>query len=219
MPLQRFIAVLGEPVFARDSSGHRYRESTFEGRDYWVQAVSATDGTVVEYAITSCNTGFNPVIPLRGTGSSVTLQKTPMIDVEHGEGIPTDYFVSGTGGGRSHFYDEDLGGNGSYYKQLAWGFNDACPQGLRELSSYISRGLVKVPFLYGPLNTEGSWVKRFRRTAIVNTFAETSPNVDFADLNRLTFGEGSDPGGFEIGVDRLLTRQTQLEVFLPHLNH
>lgn len=213
MPLQRFIAVLGSPAFARDSNGGRYRESTFKGREYWAQAISATDGTVVEYAVTSCSPDFTPTFTLGGTGFFITLQRSKMIDVESNEGgRPVDYFVSTTGGGRSHFYDEDPGGNGSYYKQLAWGFNDACSDGLDKVSSYLSSGLVKLSgSTVGQLNTEASWVERFRRVEIANTFAETSPNVEFRDLNGLTFGEHTDPVGFAIGADRLLTRQIQGE--------
>jgi hypothetical protein len=218
MPLARFVAVLGAPVFARDSADDRYRESTFSGRGYWVQTVSVADGTVVEYAVTACARGFTPTFPIRGTGKSVTLQRTRMLHVDDEGAEPADYFVSGTGGGRSHFYNEDLGGNGTYYKQLAWGFNDACPQGEGELAALVAKKVIMRRELEGPLSkenyglepeAEGVWLTRLQAHLLLNTFAETSANVQFATLKHVTFGSNSDPGGFEIGVDRLLTRQLQ----------
>jgi hypothetical protein len=210
MSLAAFDHTLGSPVFIRGSTRGGYFESTFRGDGYWVQTVSDRDGMVVENATTSCDSHFSPTISLAGVGYRVTLQHSKFSNVEPGEsGSPDDYFVSTTGSQNAHMYDEDLGGNGSYYKQLAWGFTDACPKGVVELDRYISTGVLKTAGNGGVLDTEAPWIDRFRKSAIVNTYAETAPNVSFYELKHLVFGHGYSREDFQIGVDQYLTRLTE----------
>jgi hypothetical protein len=57
---------------------------------------------------------------------------------------------------------------------------------------------------------------RFREKAVVNTYAETAPNVTFDELKRLVFGHGFYRTDFQIGADRALTRLTQpQQIFRP----
>ena len=62
----RFNSELGTPVFSRKSRRGDLREDSFRRRDYWVQTVSDRDGTVLSYAVTSCDPDFRPTFTILG---------------------------------------------------------------------------------------------------------------------------------------------------------
>jgi hypothetical protein len=204
--LQKFEETFGAPVFrlpSRLPSGDkRFVESTFQGRDYWVQVISAhTTGAVLLYSVTSCSTKFNPTFPI-GPGAAVTLNKSTLASVT--PDLPrlfSDYFLSGATA-NSYFYDFGYGGNPSNYKSYAWGLNDACLN-LPHPGEYVT---VSGPGLgmgfggdgayQGPTSAGGREVTRFRQRAVVNTYAELAPLLDIREIRP----------SFQVGVDRILVR-------------
>jgi len=201
--LDRFKAELGTPVFARASADERFREDTFRRRDHWVQAVSDQDGTVVLYSVTSCDEGFRPtfnVPDLDVDSASLTLRRSNLDDVVSRESdalVVNDYRQGVTA--NTTYIDESYGGNPSNYKTFAWGVNDACAEGQRSLEEAHGRSgyprLDDFPYRRSVRRANDS-VRRFRASAVVNTYAETAPLVPIRRVRR----------AFQVGVDRLLTR-------------
>jgi hypothetical protein len=198
--LTKFEEVLGAPVFRQTT--RRWAESSFQGRDYWVQAVwHRPTGVVHLYAVTSCSEAFTPTFVLPD-GERIVLNRSTLASVRGGvlEGPATaDYFAPGATA-NAHFIEFSYGGNPSNYKTHAWGYNDACLD-LRDWYSYLppTRPLPARLFgarYVGPTTGGGLELQAFRKRLPVNTYAETSPSVTLDQLR----------GRFQIGVDRLLIR-------------
>lgn len=204
--VQRFEQVLGAPLFRRPSNNGRWVESSFQGRGYWVQTVSdhRTD-EVALYAVTSCDTRFNPTFEIPD-GTRVTLNGQTLADVRTSDGAQytqADYFAPAATAD-AHFIDYAYGGNPSNYKSFGWGFNDACVN-LPDWSEFLPRS--DWPFGFdgeyrGPAGSGGPELQAFRRRIPVNTYAETSPGAryDFFDQRERLFVP------FQTGVDRILIR-------------
>jgi hypothetical protein len=215
--LAKFRAELGEPLFQRavsdtvpqpfarkNRSRQGFTESTFRGRDYWVQTISAQGGTVLSYAVTSCDAQFRPTFTGPFHSFSLTLNKSTFDDVvpwKRARGLLSTYFPSGATA-NSFFYDVMYGGNPLDYKSFAWGLDDACPGWFPYYESLYKRKLI--PFgkgwsFHGSTRRGDGQVMRFRQTATINTYAETAPtawHIDYAH------------SFFQIGVDRILIRPT-----------
>lgn len=213
--LAKFRATLGPPLFQRKLSrvvpqpfSERARwqrvlvESSFGGRDYWVQTVSDPSGTVLSYAVTACGTDFTPTF--RGPYGSfrVTLNRSTFDRVVpwHTAGeLKSIYFPSGATA-NSFFYDVMYGGNPLDYKSFAWGLDDACPDWFPFYEGLYKKGLIpfgKAWSYSGPTKHGGSQVRRFRSSVVINTYAETAPAEFKIDLAT---------AWFQIGVDRILVR-------------
>lgn len=211
--IEHFDAVLGQPVFRRSSARGKLQESTFEGRDYWVQAVSsASTGSVDLYAVTSCSQSFNPtfVLPDR---TKITLNRAALARIHPSGGFDAqaNYFAPGATAD-AHFIDYAYGGNPWNYKSFAWGFNDACVN-LPGWDHYLPK--TDWPFgadgqYFGRSVGGGPEIQAFRRRIPVNTYAETSPTAGF-DFFRNGGNENRD---FQVGVDRILIR-TVIEPSYP----
>lgn len=216
--ISRFNGVLGQPLFRRpvsQMSPHpfgprhpRYRgwtESTFVGRDYWVQAVADATGSVVVYAVTSCDSSFTPTFRAPYGAFSVKLRVSTFDDVvpwRKAQDLFAEAYDSGATG--NNFILEFLsGGNPLDYKSFAWGVNDACgdwfaadgrsryspklPSPTPGLLDYVGRTVRGGPAMMG-----------FRKATTVNTYAEAAfTSGSFVDLPK---------SGFQIGVDRVLVR-------------
>jgi hypothetical protein len=198
--LERFQAVLGAPTFSRTDRTSKLREDSFRRRDYWVQAVSREDGTVLLYAVTVCDPDFRPqfsMVGYRPGGVVVQLGKSTLasvlprgldgsVEVNYSQGVTAN----------TTYMDESYRGNPSNYKTYVWGVNDACPNALEQL--YQSTGFPTLPrFPYrSSLARVSQTIKRFRAKAQVNTFAETAPMASLQHVNQ----------AFQTGMDRLLTR-------------
>ena len=87
------------------------------------------------------------------------------------------------------YIDEFYAANPGYYQTFAWGVNDACQVVTADTPSLTGR-------FHGPVTEGGPSIRRFRRQAIVNTYAETAAAESLARLNR----------SYQTGVDRILTR-------------
>jgi hypothetical protein len=201
--LAQFERTLGNPLFARPTPKGGLVESTFRGRDYWAQAVSNRQGTVLLYAVTSCSADFTPrfALPVYGRNVSVTLNRSTFAAVLPHDELSrerADYFASGASGD-TYYYDEWYGANPGFYKEFAWGVNDACPDWFPEQKALERKGLLPdYPLRQwnGYVAEGGPSVARFRANVAVNTYAETAPLVDFPKLG----------GGLHIGADRILIR-------------
>jgi hypothetical protein len=214
--IEHFEAVLGEPVFRRSAvlvqpvfrgppRRENVEESTFEGRDYWVQSVSdAGTRSVQLYAVTSCSRTFNPTFVLPDS-TRITLNRTTLARIHLSAGLAAlaNYFAPGATA-NAHFIDYASGGNPWNYKSFAWGYNDACVN-VPTWADYIPN--TDWPFggderYFGRSAGGGPEIQAFRRRLPVNTYAETSPASGF-DFFR---NEGNENGNFQVGVDRILIR-------------
>jgi hypothetical protein len=192
--------VMGSPLFVKVSEDGMFTELTFEGRDYWVQAVHDGADSVVLLAITSCSRSFHPTLKTRV--GEVTLNES-LFDFE-GNHSPIKHRYYGSGATRnSFFYDQYYEGNPGFYKTYFFGINDACPAVANHANEL------------GAVNwtsdaPDSSAIQEFRSNSVINTYAETTyvdnkfapdgiPQVD--DLLRR----------FQIGADRLLTRTVHPE--------
>ncbi len=178
--LTKVSETLGEPTFVRLSEDGTLQESSFQGRDYWVQTISSELGTVLSLTVTSCDLAFRPSFE-SPTGDRVTLHETTF--GAYGTGLQ-HYFLSGATA-NSYFFEEYPGGNPERYQSHAIGLNDACPW--RDLD-------VLQPLL--PASWGRGNVGRFREVARVNTYSVTGVGGSFMTLT----------ADFGIGVDRILTR-------------
>ena len=73
LTLERFRELLGVPMFVTSSKDGQITEYLFHGRDYWVQALADTLGTVQLMTVTSCDDHFQPRVG-SFTGSNPSLQ-------------------------------------------------------------------------------------------------------------------------------------------------
>jgi hypothetical protein len=194
LSLDHFKSVLGTALFVTASNDGRYVEYLFQGRAYWVQAVADSAGSVALMSVTSCDQSFRPQLNRNQRSSSqfsVTLQKSAMSDVG---ATPSRlrYFVSAATA-NTYFYDEYYGGNPGNDKTYWFGINDACP------STYeLPRNAAGEIAFFGrevELSPDDPDVVAFRRSAIVNTYAESG-----------VFGGTEAADAFQVGADRILTR-------------
>lgn len=152
------------------------------------------------YAVTSCDDEFTPTFEAPGGALRVTLNRSRFDEViREPIGFPpiSQYFPSGATA-NSFFFDMMYGGNPLNYKSFAWGVNDSCEDFFAKYDTL--RSLVTVSReqwgYNGQTNRAPPNVRRFRRDAKVNTYAETAP-LALIDLARTRF---------HIGVDRILVR-------------
>jgi hypothetical protein len=215
--LSRFESELGSPTFARvrrrsARSGREerrlltagvspvLRETVFRGRDYWVQAVSNADGSVLMWSVTSCDEEFRPTFkfPTLAGSAEVTLQESKLSAVyprEEGRDVRAHYLQGATG--TALYYEQTYTGNPGNYQSFAWGWGDGC--GDAQVAALYDR--VGYPKLergrYGGLVRDvNRSTARFRDRAAANSYAETAPGVAFDDLTPT----------FELGAPRILTR-------------
>lgn len=216
--IERFRELLGSPTFVRASQDGGLTESTFRGRDYWVQAIHNPTGSVVLLAVTSCDEAFRPTfeIPDRIEPKfSVTLNEMYLTDTAEAPSR-VHYYVSGATA-NSYFYDEYGLGNPGNYKTFFVGIDDACParefdiDALTEgdrLTFYRSTSPMTLGPSISPDETPISdddyrAIERFREGSQPNTYAEaflvgTRQGEDISIDTVLA--------NFQIGVNRLLVR-------------
>lgn len=194
--LERFVAVLGPPLFvtpSRDAGG--LTQSLFQGREFWVQAISDASGTVHLMAVTSCSPEFKPAY--RGVAGSnpaidiVVLQETRM-DQTGAEPNMVHYSTSGATA-NSYYYDEYYFGNPGLYKTYFTGVTDGCQASFPPGADLF----LGVDYRARQFDPNDARVAEFRAGATINTYAETSA---FA-LPDIVNGSG-----FQVGADRILTR-------------
>ncbi len=214
--IERFREILGSPIFVRHNDDGSLVENSFQGRDYWVQAVEDSSGTVLLFSVTACDVDFRPKFEIpdgRSNKFAVTLNKTYLSDVR-ATPLRVMYSLPGATGNRN-FYDEYGFGNPGYYKVYYIAIDDACPIRAINIDPLANQGLsfyraVPVPYstpapalktIDGVSYTERLAIDAFRRQAITNTYAEFfgvsgGPPITSTDVL----------ADFQVGIDRILIR-------------
>jgi hypothetical protein len=187
---------LGSPLFVRKSQDGSLTESSFRGRDYWVQTISDLSGTVRLLAITACNLDFKPEID--SLVGRIVLNES-RFDSTNGAPSGIRYGLSGATA-NSFFYDEYYLGNPGFYKTYLVGIDDACPAVANYAEDLAAQG--ELPFIIrnlrqaDPYSADNQVVAAFRANSVINTYAETDV---FTKPDQLL-------SSFQIGVDRILIR-------------
>ncbi|HKS90672.1 MAG TPA: ETEC_3214 domain-containing protein [Tepidiformaceae bacterium] len=192
----RFADALGTPVFVRVAADTKATEKTYVGPGYAVQTVEDTAGTVQIMAVTACNAAFNPTFP--SPMGDVTLGKTTMGGLKQANAAQppsTPLYHISLATANTTLYDEYYLGNPGNYVTYLVGLDDAC-----KFTADVS-GLVKalgIPSVENITRQDltNPAVQSFRQGAVINTFAETAPQVTPATAL----------DGFQPGVDRILLR-------------
>ena len=172
-----FSSLLGPPVF-KNRHG-TYREHIFVNPNFYVQAVTNTDGTVLLYSVTTRSRRFNPRLNLgimesNGETFIVVLGKTTFAKIR-GEPIK----IEGSVGARRMSYREKYYfGNPGLYQNYNFVLCDAgnVPDG------EVNPGDVKYESMDG-IDTQKlpSRLMRFRETCPINTFSVSAPHSDIDD--------------------------------------
>ena len=195
--IEKFIEILGEHVFYREGE-HGYFEYVFERRDgrYWIQAITDKQGTVVIYSVTSCDSSFKPQIKYSPRGRPIRLGETTFKEAAGGDEVDYDYVVSAATA-NSYLIEKIYTGNPGLYQTEYWGIIDSCNRGkfYDDIVPYTPPNI-----LTESLNIDDPILHQFRETFAINTYAVSSPLVEFAaDM-------GSPLEDFQIGVDRIQIR-------------
>jgi hypothetical protein len=200
--------VLGSPLFVRNSEDNSgLTEKTFQGRDYWVQAIHDEEGTVRLLAITSCDDDFRPKFETPSGGSVVLNEST--FDSLKSDPTSIEYDIPGATGNMT-LLDEYYDGNPGLYKTYFLGISDACPAVANYLLNLRAGGPLPDALYFDyaertPYESGLAFVDEFRSESIVNTYAETAPLVGRGGLDEPSEYRGT----FQVGADRLLVRTVQ----------
>jgi hypothetical protein len=196
--LSYFESLLGPPVFSESLDG--LREYIFVSREFYVQAITNLETSVVAFSVTTRKKGFNPGRtlardPRTGKIARVCLGKTRFVDTDH---LVKPSRVYCNLGAKCFSYCEEIpyGGAGNF-QTVVLAINEA---GYRDHP------------LFTPGN--GYWtsaedpeVKTFRSDAVVNTYMVTSPYVTLTDLKRPFPG----PDYQRVHVSNMITPPSWLE--------
>jgi hypothetical protein len=205
--LEIFKSHLGVPLLVRRAGP--LIEDTFKRRGYWVQTVSDPGGTVQMFAVTVCDDSFHPHFESQ-VGPSLTLGVSTLASV--GRQLKffrpeSDYQLSGATA-NSFFYEVEYGGNPGNYKNWAWGIDDACPSWPNEQERFYKQGLFAgFGNIFRPrVAVSAPRIQRFRRAAVINTYAETAPTVRIKAIEKRRI---------QIGIDRIRVRATSPNYYPP----
>lgn len=189
MDIRKVNEVFGTPTYTRMSDKNpQITENTYMENDYWIDTFSKNSGEVLFYSVTSCNKNFTPSIQPNPINRKIVLQVSTFNSV----GIDPDrlnYSVGVTA--NTYFFDGYDQGNPSDYEQVFVGWNDVCPPDPRNAISDLNFFLFHTNF-----HLTDPQIIQFRKNAVVNTYAETAPNVRIENLINY----------FQIGVDRIEVR-------------
>jgi len=194
MTFDYFRDVLGTPMFASKSRDGRFTQSLFQGRDYWVQAVTDAAGTVELMAVSSCDLDFRPRFD--GVSGAIPSLGTIVLNETHLDQVgaqPSKLHYSVGASANTHFYDEYSFGNPGNYKTYFVGIDDACPSA--DTAADVVAGFGTSDYREKDFDPSDDVVRTFRTRAVANTYGETGP---FADPDAVS--------AFQIGADRILTR-------------
>lgn len=208
-----FSAKLGQPVFDVRSDNGKFREETYRGRGYWVQAISDDSGTVVVYSVTACDERFKPTFHNPATGEPVTLNKT-LLDGpgRHDDAAWLDYYLPGATG-NAWVHDFYYGGNPGNYQTTVVGLNDACPDTFRKRVNGAAKAAgVKDRFYLGYRSKDvyadqiPKAIRGARRRMVANLYGESAAKFG---IGAEDFQEEKLGRAFQIGSDRIRTRVTE----------
>lgn len=199
---------LGRPRIVTPSESGEMTAHVYQGRGYWVQAVTDTSSNVLMVSTTICDLELRPTWRMWDSR-----EKYVAVTANRSKAVPTGT-VRPSGyqwqfpGATNNVYAFVLysGGNPTNYQTYAWGFNDACeadfsaiPEGDPGdvLSDHWVSGEYEDTSASPPITEEiPASIERVYRQVDVNTFA--------------IFGVMAEPEAlvreFQIGANRILTR-------------
>jgi hypothetical protein len=193
VPIAHFRAVLGrESTWRTTRMGKEY---LFISNDFCVHAVTARDGRVVLYAVTTLNEEFKPTFTFWRVDAyrSITLGSSRLADADL---RPTQSHAYVYANRYEYFETHRLAGPGDYQTMILG-------------DNYMGRptdgsGLGSPAFLgvYGPLRrVSPSELRRFREDHVINTFSFSAPERDAADVSRVMSSDGFwiGPTAWDIG--------------------
>jgi hypothetical protein len=169
-----FTQQLGVPAIVHSTS-RGYLESIYQGRGFWVEALTKDNSEVKFFSVTVCNRSITPKFDMPGVGV-VTLNESTLKSVT--PSAQYDYWFGGLGGWDSPTMKEfDYGGFQGGYRTFMWGLSSACNESVNEMLSlqrtYPDLGFKKLS------NHELSLI---RNRAVTNLYGETAPEVLITDL-------------------------------------
>ncbi|MFF0044246.1 ETEC_3214 domain-containing protein, partial [Streptomyces mirabilis] len=198
--LQKFEEQLGRPSIqaaiskTSSSSLRNLTQNTFQPRsEYWVDAVTDPHNRVVAYAVTSCNSDFNPSFSYGGgqQARTASLNKTPFSSVLSSvlDAGTVKAFYSPTFAPHYYFAIQPWSAV-SINRSYAWGLTNLCPWKAiksthpsavwndwfnREVRRFNAEGYNLVM----PAKEPDKLGRDLMSDYAVNTYAETAPAVDF----------------------------------------
>lgn len=116
-----FKKYLGDPVFVNYSEDRTQQEYVFVDEDFYVQAVTNSDGKILAYAVTTRNGSFTPVLKL--PDDEVVLGVSKIGDVRGTPNRSCYGVVAATGG--SFYYEEYYFGRPGMYQTYFLGVGGA----------------------------------------------------------------------------------------------
>lgn len=207
--IDRYEELLGSPLFRRKNDDDSLTESSFKGRDYWVQAVHDDEGTVLLFSVTSCDDHFTPTFDMPSIGR-VTLNRVRLADVATPSSVMYGW---ATASGNQNFYDAYYAGNPGNYKTYFVAINDACPIQAIDVQPLADRLLFmrRTPLSYGSLllnetpvpPEDRAAIDVFRLRSIPNTYGEA---FFFSSSRASRQTVDAILADFQVGVDRILIR-------------
>lgn len=182
----------------------------FKRYTYYIQAITDDAGTVLFWSVTGCNSKKplsikaprlrerNNQLNNIDSLNKITLHKDTFNIVFDDKKINPKLFYSLSGAtANSHAVESYHGGNPSLYQTVYIGINDACSdevEKMYELTDTDSRFINGVELD----KIDNKEIVSFRKSAIINLYAETAPGFDIEKLITEDY--------FSVGPDRIMLR-------------
>lgn len=180
-----FTERLGSPVFVNTSDAGA-KEYVFVNKYFYVQAITDTEGQVQRYAVTTRDKEFNPSFKLFD-GQEIVLGKSHFSDIECGK-------ITSLWGAHDFHYDEEFYfGNPGNYQSFFFALNESGYPGIEHEDDDNFAFPIEIESTK-PSCDDGA-VQKFRKKAIINTYAVTAPYVGFSEES----DEEATSLGFGIG--------------------
>ena len=214
-----------DPAFEPTSEGPqvrlvsaRFGVSTFIDRDYFVQAITDQDQTVIAYSVTTRSNWFRPVLEIPRRPGPITRLRwrrkfglwRPVVRVKLGRTKFADFdppnpdgfngpHLRVNMGAHNHAYSEiEYKGNPGYYQSFAWTASDAARQGRFGLGMSVQRevGGNEWPNQEDP-SAGPAWqampeTQRFRRETVTTTYTVIGPSLWLENYPLERFGPWVD---------------------------
>jgi hypothetical protein len=203
--VEEFDTRLGRPRILTPAQSSPMTQRIYQGRGFWVQAVSDQSQSVVMFSVTACDRRLKPSWEIwngRDRYVKIVVNVTTVANSLPLKPTYYEWFISGATA-NSHIYAHYSGGSTTNYLSYAWGQNDACQaealslskEDYQILSQYDHEGAAPTANDLLPQRpAPPPEVQDALSRATINTFA--------------IFGIRQKPEGFpfQIGADRILTR-------------
>lgn len=186
--LTYFIDILGNPTFINNKEA--ISESIFVNDDFYIQAYTDNNKSVLAYSVTTRKKSFNPEIKLGPYSSNeevkiIQLGKSKFIEIGDPEKI-TSY-----NGAHNFYYSEEYYfGNPGNYQSYIFSLNES---GYLDIEYENDKNFYAPPYVDKYTDNDdiatNEEIKQFRNNAIINTYTITAPFVGINNLlDGLEFG-------------------------------